>query len=121
MEDDDIKYIVIANLILVTTLFVTTMWIVSDKYNDLNSKIDKLPKRVCHFEENVEKINFSACNEYSCSFPTTMDFPEGSEIICENEIYVSSYKDTSIPFIRTISRELKTCLIKTKKEICEIK
>lgn len=78
-----------------------------------------VPRRICTFEESTEKWIVDSVR----------DFPLDSEIMCEDgveiEKYLSLNEKTIYDCLSLVNNKCsgfgKTCLIKTKKKICEIR
>lgn len=86
-----------------------------------------MPKEVCHNEYKVERIRYDGSFVID-SF--IREYPIDSEIICEEGVFVHTYKHSGkkvISFCLELTEDKKcsgldkTCLIKTKTEVCEIK
>lgn len=79
----------------------------------------RMPKRYCEKIEQIEKIEVQAyCPELGYPFLKVEGLeliPNNVEVVCEDGAYGTH------GLIRTNSCEPKTCLIKTVKEVCEIR
>lgn len=76
-----------------------------------------MPKRYCHTEISVEKIETSIFSDVPYR-----DFPYDSEIICEDKnVVVDKYDALKVQKIWDYNDYKSICLVKTYEKVCEIK
>jgi len=78
----------------------------------------KMPKQVCHNEFETKKIELMGTINYIGLHDCYYNFNE-VEIICEDGIDITIYGGMMARVCNS-NEENKICLIKTKKEVCEI-
>lgn len=80
----------------------------------ITTKIDEMPKRVCHTEYNVTFYETTEWGSYQ--------FPLDAEFMCEDGVEVVTYKYSGYHVIWGYKSEPgKKCFIKEPIEICEMK
>ena len=110
--------IVIILMIIVIGILAIQTW-------KLETELNKLPKRVCHTETKTERMDIEPyCKpDEKCytflgrQYYISRDISRDENIDCEEGISIYS----SLRKLVNWGNETKVCLIKTSKEICEIK
>ncbi|MCK5023483.1 MAG: hypothetical protein KAS04_04895 [Candidatus Aenigmarchaeota archaeon] len=100
-------------LVVVTVAFTQVL---SSDIAELKEQLAGMPKRVCHTETKTEAFTIKSV------FDPIRTFPFNTEILCEDGVRVVEYDALGKKVIYGYSNEVgKTCIVKTKKEVCEIK
>ncbi len=95
-------------------LFIMVVIIAGIQDHNLQKQIDKIPKKVCHTELTSEVWIIDFRREFSYD----------TEILCEEGVTINEFKILRIKSINALSDgdvRGKTCIIKTPRELCEIK
>lgn len=122
------------NLFLLFVLIIFLLVFLTIEVINLEIRISKLPKRVCHNETETTKIEilpFLSCGNKSVQDNSIYwrqnppqncrvyryEAPEGADYKCEDGITVYPYSRQVINY----GKEVKVCLSTTTKEVCEIR
>lgn len=113
------KFLKILGLCIITILIVVLIMAI-----DLTIEFNKLPKRVCYKETHIKAITLTAGETYQLK-------PNEKVLGCEgitNNIDTWDENKTLAyyPYSKKIisyanNKEIKICLVRTIKEVCEIK
>lgn len=96
---------------------LVTIFVYDINFNDLQRQIDAMPHYVCHNQTSIDKVQTTSLNA------GYMAPCYAGEITCEPGVEIEHmlYKDLNCSNIIYYGNESKTCLIKTTKEVCEVK
>lgn len=84
--------------------------------DDIEEQLENIPKRVCHIEEEIEWVELGIDSTIE---ERTFDY--NATIICEGDVEIGHYEGLQEQIIWFTEEDSYTkCLIKTKKEVCEV-
>lgn len=127
MTKDTYDWIVLMGLIC---LFILVA-IAYSRINYIENQLKDVPKRVCHTEESVDKLEFRPISCYTdtnlketnCVSELVHFSPLVNEIVCEKDIAIHRGEFSIKAYFNDIQNMSTTrvCLLITAKQVCEIK
>ncbi len=88
------------------------------RIDNIDEQLKDVPKRVCHVEEGTQKIELCGLknNNSVCNFLSYDYNYYDTEPICEDDVVIY----TGSRMVAYYGTGIKTCLLKSEKEVCEV-